>query len=202
MIQNLFPIPVGDYTLDRELSAEEISFIKQQETYDNEGNLTSQNHKMLECESLKGLRSFIVDRLNDYFRQVHNPKNDVRLSITQSWCNYTAPGQYHHKHAHPNSFISGVFYPQADIERDRIFFYRDIYKVIEIPSKEYTSWNSDSWWFEAGTGRLFIFPSSLTHAVPRTESDETRISLSFNTFPVGNLGTDRQLTGLNVDKVY
>jgi hypothetical protein len=30
--------------------------------------------------------------------------------ITQSWLNYTETNQYHHKHEHPNSLVSGVFY--------------------------------------------------------------------------------------------
>jgi hypothetical protein len=35
--------------------------------------------------------------------------------------------------------------------------------------------------------------------VPTVESEQTRISLSFNTFPVGNVGEEMDLTGLNVE---
>ena len=202
MIHNLFPTAVGLYSLDRELSEEELSFIKNQETHNNTGNTTSNDRNMLEHEELKDLREFIVSKVDEYFKQVHNPKNDVELKITQSWCNYTSPGQFHHKHAHPNSYISGVFYPQADAEKDRIFFYKDGYQQIKMPPEDWNLWNSESWWFEAGTGRLVLFPSSLTHMVPNTESDQTRISLSFNTFPVGYVGADEELTGLHVDEVH
>jgi len=202
MIHNLFPTAVGLYSLDRELSEEELSFIKNQETHNNTGNTTSNDRNMLEHEELKDLREFLVSKVDEYFKQVHNPKHDVELKITQSWCNYTSPGQFHHKHAHPNSFISGVFYPQADVEKDRIFFYKDGYQQIKMPPEDWNLWNSESWWFEAGTGKLVLFPSSLTHMVPNTESEQTRISLSFNTFPIGYVGTDEELTGLHVDEVH
>ena len=199
MIHNLFPTPVGLYALDRKLSATELSFIKNIERHNNTGNTTSDDRNVLENKKLKKLRTFIEEKLNEYFKQVHDPKHDVRLAITQSWCNYTEPGQFHHKHAHPNSYISGVFYVNADAEKDRIFFYKDGYQQLKLPPNDWNLWNSESWWFEAGTGGLVLFPSSLTHMVPNTESNETRISLSFNTFFEGQVGETNELTGLVIE---
>lgn len=199
MIHNLFPTPVGLYALDRELSASELSFIKNIEQHNNVGNTTSNDRNVLDNKKLKKLRTFIEDKIAEYFKQVHDPKHDVQLKITQSWCNYTNPGQYHHKHAHPNSFISGVFYVNADKVKDRIFFYQDQYQQLKLPPNEWNVWNSESWWFEAGTGTLVLFPSGLTHMVPNTESSETRISLSFNTFFEGQVGETEDLTGLVIE---
>jgi hypothetical protein len=56
------------------------------------------------------------------------------MRLTQSWLNYTKPGQFHHKHAHPNSFISGVLYMKAARQRDKIYFYKDGYKQISLPT--------------------------------------------------------------------
>jgi uncharacterized protein (TIGR02466 family) len=112
--------------------------------------------------------------------------------------NYSEPGQYHHKHAHPNSFVSGVFYIQTN-PNDKIFFYRDGYSQIKFPPAEWNSWNSESWWFEAITGRLILFPSSLTHMVPTVEGEDVRVSLSFNTFPAGTVGEEMDLTGLKLE---
>jgi uncharacterized protein (TIGR02466 family) len=120
------------------------------------------------------------------------------LYITQSWANYTEQGQFHHKHAHPNSFISGVFYVQSDNAKDRIYFYKDGYSQLKVPPKEWNLYNSDSWWFEAITGRLVLFPSSLTHMVVAVESEKTRVSLSFNTFLKGYVGSEDELTGLRL----
>jgi len=141
------------------------------------------------------LNKFMEAAVQEYLTAVYAPKNDTKMRITQSWCNYTKPGQFHHKHAHPNSFISGVFYLQTTAQ-DKIYFYREGYQQIKMPTDNWNVWNSESWWFEATKGRLILFPSSLTHMVETVKGDDTRISMSFNTFPVGNVGDDAALTGL------
>lgn len=195
-IHNLFPTPVGFFDLGRPLSDEELVFIKGLETRPNTGNTTSTNNFVL--KGLTNLRSFIEDSVSEYFKATINPKHNVSLRITQSWCNYSEQGQFHHKHAHPNSFISGVFYVQAN-PNDKIYFYRDGWQQIKLPPQEWNAYNSESWWFEATAGRLILFPSNLTHMVPSVEGDETRISLSFNTFPVGTVGEEMDLTGLKLE---
>lgn len=198
MIHNLFPIPVGIYKLDRNLTDDELSFIKNQETRPNMGNTTSVDNGLLRHKQMTKLRDFVETSLSDYFATVHNPKHKVNLRVTQSWANYTEPGQFHHKHEHPNSFVSGVFYPQANRATDKIYFYRSGFQQIKFPPENWNTWNSESWWFEVGTGDLVLFPSSLTHMVETVEGNQTRISLSFNTFPVGNIGEEVSLTGLQI----
>lgn len=201
MIHSLFPTPVAIYQLDRELTEKELSFIKSQETRANTGNVTSTDNTILRNHSMTKLRDFIESNVSEYFKTVHSPKHDVSLRITQSWINYTEPGQYHHKHAHPNSFVSGVFYPQANRKTDKIYFYRDGFQQIKLPPSDWNLWNSDSWWFEVGAGDLILFPSSLIHMVETVKGEDTRISLSFNTFPVGLVGDEMDLTGLKLESI-
>lgn len=198
MLHNLFPTPVGIYKLDRDLTTKELDFIKGQDTFLNEGNITSLNTTILRHKQMTKLRDFIESFVAEYFAQTYNPKHKVNLRITQSWVNYTEPGGYHHKHAHPNSFLSGVFYPQANKEVDKIHFYRDGFQQIKFPPENWNIYNSESWWFPVGTGDLILFPSSLSHMVETVIGDQTRISLSFNTFPVGNIGEEVNLTGLQI----
>jgi len=165
------------------------------------GNTTSVNNTLLRHKQMTKLRDFIETSLADYFTTVYNPKHKVNLKITQSWSNYTEPGQWHHKHEHPNSFVSGVFYPQANRETDKIYFYRSGFQQIKFPPENWNVYNSESWWFEVGTGDLILFPSSLTHMVETVKGDQTRISLSFNTFPVGNIGEEVSLTGLQIGEL-
>ena len=127
-----------------------------------------------------------------------SPQDNVKLEITQSWINYTKTGQYHHKHAHPNSVISGVFYIQASKEIDKLFFYNESYQQIKIVPKEFHVYNSESWWLPVETGQLLLFPSSLTHMVATTSGEDDRISMSFNTFYKGKLGDEVALTGLTL----
>jgi hypothetical protein len=68
------------------------------------------NNTILRHKAMTKLRDFIESSVSEYFKTIYNPKHQVSLRVTQSWTNYTEPGQWHHKHAHPNSFVSGVFY--------------------------------------------------------------------------------------------
>jgi uncharacterized protein (TIGR02466 family) len=197
-LHGLFAQPVGFFDLGRELSDEEKFFLMELDQRPNTGNRTSTNNFVLRDKLMTSLRGWMEDCVAEYFKATTNPKHDVTLRLTQSWVNYSEPGQYHHKHAHPNSFVSGVFYIQTN-PNDKIFFYRDGYSQIKFPPAEWNSWNSESWWFEAITGRLILFPSSLTHMVPTVEGEDVRVSLSFNTFPAGTVGEEMDLTGLKLE---
>jgi uncharacterized protein (TIGR02466 family) len=197
-VHNLFPLPVGFARLGRDLTKTELEFILGQDKYPNQGNVTSADRMILKSKELTDIREFIEDAMVDYFKTVYDPKGDVALYVTQSWANYTDPGQHHHKHAHPNSFISGVFYPQADREVDKIYFYKSGYERIKVQPATWNHWNSESWWFEVGAGDLILFPSHLEHMVETKVGNETRVSIAFNTFLKGHIGVDESLTGLQL----
>ena len=197
-VNHLFPTPVAFFDLGRTLTEEELAFVEKQERRPNMGNTTSTDNTILKQEALKSLNDFIEASVQQYFKEIHAPKHKVDLRITQSWLNYTKPGEYHHKHEHPNSFISGVFYVNADPEKDKIYFFRSGYQTIKLPPADWNLFNSDSWWFGVETGKLVLFPSSLTHMVETKQGDNTRISLSFNTFPAGTIGETLDLTGLTL----
>ena len=143
---------------------------------------------------MKNLAQFVDQCLLEFMTKIYAPKHRVTPYVTQSWANYTKPGQFHHKHAHPNSFISGCLYISA--KSDKIFFYRDGYRQVEIPTEQYNLYNSNSWWFEVNEGDVILFPSSLTHMVETLGDKEERISISFNTFLKGTIGDPDTLTEL------
>lgn len=197
-ISSLFPTPVGQFKFFRELTEEELCFINNQEKKPNEGNTTSSNRKIIENDSMKELKVFIQSSIDKFFDEIKKPKFDVKLNITQSWLNYTEPGQFHHKHAHPNSVISAVFYVNADPKVDKIYFYNEGYKQITFCPREWNVFNSYSWWLPVGTGDLIVFPSNFSHSVAIKDGDNTRISIALNTFPKGYIGNDDDLTGLHL----
>jgi uncharacterized protein (TIGR02466 family) len=198
-IHNLFPTPVQFFKLDRELKKKEHSFLLNQKQRKNSGNATSVNNYILKEKELFNLKSFLELSLNKYFKEICKPSTDVKPYITQSWVNYCKKGEFHHIHTHPNSFISGIFYVQADVNKDKIYFFKDGYKQLLIPTNDFNLYNSTSWWFEVKTGDLILFPSSLTHKVETVETD-LRISLSFNTFLKGTLGVNNDLSELILEK--
>tara|TARA_R110000868_G_C10700394_1_gene749058 strand:- start:20 stop:619 length:600 start_codon:yes stop_codon:yes gene_type:complete len=198
VINNLFPTPVGSFELGRDLSKLEQKFMFNLETRPNAGNVTSTNNYVLRDNRLSSLRLFLNNSLQEYFQATMSPQDNIKLEITQSWINYTKTGQYHHKHTHPNSVISGVFYIQASKEIDKLFFYNESYQQIKIVPKEFHVYNSESWWLPVETGQLLLFPSSLTHMVATTSGEDDRISMSFNTFYKGKLGDEVALTALTL----
>lgn len=198
-IVGLFPTPVGRFKFSRELTKKEYDFMAKQDKLPNEGNTTSKDRKILDQKQFKELREFIQSSVDTFFDEVRKPEFDVKLRITQSWLNYTEPGQYHHKHSHPNSIMSAVFYVDADPEVDKIFFYgNEGYKQINFKPREWNIFNSESWWLPISSGDLIIFPSHFTHSVQTKSGTNTRISLALNTFPVGYVGDDNSLTGLHL----
>lgn len=197
ILENLFPTPIGFVRYEGELDRD---FLINQPQRPNEGNTSSENKYLLNDKKLMPLRRFIEKSSHDYFMATHNPKNDVRLKITQSWLNWSKPGQFHHKHAHPNSLVSGCFYVNAHKDSDKIFFYKDGYKPFRLPPVDWNLYNSESWWFPVGTGDLVLFPSSLTHMVEPVNGNDTRISLAFNLFPIGELGDENELTALKLER--
>ena len=196
-MENLFPIPIGFFKYEGEVDTD---FLANQPQRPNTGNTSSEDRYLLKQKKLLNLRQFIEKSLHEYFMATYCPKNDTRLKITQSWLNWTKPGQFHHKHAHPNSLISGCYYLNAHKDTDRIYFYRDGYQQIKFPPAEWNPYNSESWWYPVGTGDLVLFPSSLTHMVQPVEGEDTRISLAFNTFPIGVIGDENELTALKLEK--
>ena len=196
-INNLFPVAVAKFELGREFTSDEIAFIDSQPKFKNTGNMTSNDRYVLQHWTMAKLREFVETCTDQYLKSIYAPKHDVSLRITQSWLNYTKPGEFHHKHAHPNSFLSGVFYIKATKDKDKIYFYKNEYQGIKLPSINYNPYNSESWWLEVGAGDLMLFPSSLTHMVETVQGDD-RVSLAFNTFPVGHLGDEEELTALRL----
>jgi len=196
MIENVFPTPVGFYDLDKPVTTKELQFIKDLETRANDGNTTSIDNYLLKSKEMKRIAAFIDKSVQSYFKEVYAAKHEVKPYVTQSWANYTTKGQYHHKHAHPNSFISGVFYASAMASRDRIYFYKDGYQQLKVTTESWNHWNSESWWFPVESGKVVLFPSNLTHMVETVQVEDTRISIAFNTFLQGVTGDNQSLTEL------
>jgi uncharacterized protein (TIGR02466 family) len=199
IINNLFPTPIYMTNMDRPFTKQELQFVNDQKNYCvvNLGNIHTKDNYILNRKEFKNIKKFLDQCCKDYLKRVICPKNNIELYITQSWLNYTEENQHHHKHEHPNSIISGVLYFNCNKELDRIKFTNaKEYKQIKLEIDQYNIWNSDTWWFPLETGQLIMFPSSTTHQVDTKKGNNTRISLAFNTFYKGALGSNGGLTEL------
>lgn len=196
-IEPIFPIAVLNANIQRELTHEELQcvFKHRNNVRKSYGNYQSENTHILDEPEFKDIKSFIEQAIKHYKDTVIIANDNLEIYITQSWLSFTNPGNFHHKHSHPNSFLSGVFYINAKKDLDIIQFEQDNTGLYYI-SKQSNIFNAKTVSASVGTGDLIMFPSNLNHQVPTTSHNEIRVSLAFNTFVKGELGNDQSLTHL------
>ena len=203
IIHNLFPTPIYKTDIGRKFDEKESNFVKEQKNhcYSNTGNSRSKDSYILNRSEFKNIKKFLEEHCQNYLDTIICPKQNLKLYVTQSWLNYTEANQHHHKHEHPNSVVSGVLYFDSDKEKDKILFSNPGHKQQIVPAIDNTKfnlWNSSTWFFPVETGDLFMFPSLTTHQVETKQGNNTRISLAFNTFYEGILGSQNNLTELKL----
>ena len=107
---------------------------------------------------------------------------DETIAITGCWAGLYAPAAEHRAHAHPNNFLSAVYYVRTAPGADSINFHdpRSQTGIIRPPVTELTAANTDQVVVRVTNGTLLVFPSYLSHSVDANASGETRVSVSFN----------------------
>ena len=194
-IMDLFPTPLYITKVQKPLNLSQKDYLLSAPTIPNMGNLRSENGYILNEPIFSELKQTIMLSLKEYVDSVYSMSN-VDVYITQSWANYTKPNQYHHRHHHPNSFISGVYYVNAKYKEDMIKFYKDKTPAFHVAATHPNNYNSQDVAILVETGDLILFPSDFMHEVPPTTSEEVRISISFNTFLRGYIGDEQSSTAL------
>ena len=155
-------------------------------------NRQSDNTFILDEPELSNIRAFIEAKLHEYVTKIFASTD--KLVITQSWLNKSKKGESHHEHVHPNSMVSGVWYPQIHEQMPPIQFRSRQQRDVSLQTEKYNTFNSATFMLPMKKGELILFPSNLTHSVPANQSDEERISLSFNTWIEGSMGSKELLT--------
>ena len=198
-VDHLFPEPLYFSKLERVLTKEELKIFNEQKkkTQKNAGNSRTNDNYVLEHKALKNLKKDLNQKIINYFNEVICCTNTTIPYITQSWINYTKENQFHHRHAHPNSLVSGIFYISADKKVDSVTFYKGyLDHRIKLDITKYNIFSSSSCTFPVETGNILLFRSSLEHAVDKKKGNNIRSSLSFNIFIKGTVGNKEELTEL------
>jgi uncharacterized protein (TIGR02466 family) len=196
-LHSLFPTNIGIFHLDGVLSMEEKQYIVDLPRKNNDYNQSSLDSYVLNSKRLQNLKKNLSNCLNEYFNMTFKPSTECSLKITQSWSNYCENGAGHHLHSHPNSIVSGVFYVQTN-DQDKIIFHRPYneHEVWIVKPSVLDSFTAPSWWLPARQYSLILFPSTLKHEVDISSRKDIRISLSFNSFFNGTIGSSTNLTEL------
>jgi len=157
----------------------------------------SRNDRSLDSAELSNLKAFIDLQIYSYKNKILRMKDENEIYITQSWANKSKTNQFHPKHKHPNSLISGVMFVSENDEDGLppIRFHRtNDLLPLNFDYEELNDFNADCRWFKPVQGRLILFPSLVEHDVEKNKSSRERITLSFNTFVRGEIGNSAQLT--------
>lgn len=165
----------------------------------NDTNFVTEQKYIHQLKPFREFKKFALTSINEYAKDVILTKS--KINIQTCWANKAKCGEFHTRHYHANSLISGVFFVQADDSSPPITFEsptNNTWSILPRTTEELeTSYNhflSASYSFKPISGTLLLFHSSITHSVGVNHSQVERISISFNTFPEMPFGSLDNLT--------
>ena len=188
MIRELhFPTPIyildiKDKNLNAQLEKDVISWMNQDKgvirTNIKGWHSTTNMHERPE---FKRLVNALYEAQKKIYIEEHLESEPV---LGNMWANVNPPGGMNRAHQHPNSLWSGVYYIKAeknsgqlkiDDPRAAASMVRPKQKSDKVPSR---LWRETH--YEPIAGRCIMFPSWVMHCVDPNESNDIRISVSFN----------------------
>jgi uncharacterized protein (TIGR02466 family) len=114
---------------------------------------------------------------------------DSEPFLGNMWANINPPGAFNRSHIHPNSLWSGVYYvkTQESCGHLKIEDPKTI-SLMSVPKRTNETLPKHLWkevHYEPIQGRCIMFPSWLNHTVDVNQSNDIRISVSFNFLQAG-----------------
>ncbi len=111
-------------------------------------------------------------------------KLDMKPVLGNMWANINYPGNYNRPHLHPNALFSGVYWVKVPPQSGNFMVYDPRTGVqVTMPNRKKGALPSELWrevHYEPVAGRCLMFPAWLWHEVKPNESNDIRISVSFN----------------------
>ena len=183
----LFPTPVyiADIkhpTLNQELERDIVAWSKQDKgmTRTNIKGWHSTTDMHQKPQFMK-----LVDMLHECQRTIYDQEHyESKPFLGNMWANINPPGGMNRAHQHPNALWSGVYWIKTpkdcgdlkiDDPRSSAAMCRPRQKEGEKPLRLLREYG-----YTPKEGRVIMFPSWLMHCVEPNESNDLRISVSFN----------------------
>ena len=189
MIIPLFPVLLHEFAIPdfKDIEKNLIKTSYHQRKKDPKGRVVSNRggwQSSFLHEEDKIIRSTLLAGIRDYGES--NQIFECDLILSSLWININGKGDYNELHHHPSCDLSGVFWIKTPVDCGSIVFNspQDFVQAKELRS--YASHVKDEWkqfdsyYFPSTAGRVMIFPSFLLHQVRPNQSNEDRISVSFN----------------------
>jgi uncharacterized protein (TIGR02466 family) len=194
-IINLKAIPIAYEQNVYDLSKKELNVIKKTKYRPpKRGHYLSETISLLENKTLGPLKKFIIEKAQDYTRNVLEIEEQIYL--TQSWSTINPTNAAHAIHSHPNTLISLVYYAQCT--SGNLQFNLDTTSIRECFNFEYTInkfniYNSQTWAIPVKTGDIVLFPGHIHHSSLPNQSSKPRIIVGANFFIKGRLGSEQRV---------
>ena len=174
----------------------------------NRGGWQSQDHF---CMFNNPLSDALTSGLSSYVQENNIFQKGVGIEVQAMWININGPGCYNINHNHPNSDLSGVFWVKGGPDMGSLVFddYNNYSRFMEVVAYSNEFKDDNGLWtqfrFEPQEGECVLFPASLDHCVEDNQSQEERISVSFNIkldmdFKSANIGAGYKPKGYHLDK--
>ena len=117
--------------------------------------------------------------------EIYQKENLSRKPVLGNmWANINYPGNSNRPHLHPNSLFSGVYWIKTPMKSGNLMLYDPRPGVhTTMPNRKEGKLPSQLWreiHYEPKAGRCIMFPAWMWHEVRTNESNDTRISVSFN----------------------
>lgn len=134
--------------------------------------------------SFTQLKKKIDKQVNHYVKELGWDISSTELHCSKMWTNVMPRGTIHPGHIHPLSVISGTFYvslPKKNIPALKFEDPRFTQMMAAPPKKKNVPVKNINFYnFIPKNGEVVLFESWLRHEVMQNNSDDLRISVSFN----------------------
>ena len=141
-------------------------------------NTSNGQYDLFSDSKFTELNNWVTQQVVFYCDQLGITSNS--LSNNGSWFNIYYRNDFQETHVHPTSVISAIYILTCSTDGAKIFFNSPISNMYHVKKKIEKQEMVDQIICSSLPGTLIIFPSYLPHAVERHESDEIRISFSYN----------------------
>ena len=185
---NLFPSVIHQFDENgfNEIQDELIDFVYNMREKDPVGHTISNRRGwQSSCFSIDNEDDVLKKFLTNCLAEFPPIKKSVRLFVS-AWVNINPPEAFNMKHNHPTSDLSGVLWIKSQKDCGNIIFESPrsfaTHQEIECYNEDFKENNNyfHSFSFNPVAGRIMVFPSHLEHHVDFNNSQEDRISVSFN----------------------
>ena len=136
---------------------------------------------MADYPEYKELVDILFQAQRDIYKEEHL---DSEPFLGNMWANINPPGGYNRTHIHPNSLWSGVYYVKTPKNCGHLKLEDPRSVALMTRPRQVLGEQPQRLWrevhYEPVAGRLIMFPAWLNHCVDPNQSNEIRISVSFN----------------------